>query len=240
MNFHNPPPEPAFNAPATVLGMIGAFALVHAVRAFLPEQSDIDILVLFAFIPARYAGDAAMGGFPGGLGADLWTFVSYAFLHGNLTHLAMNAIWFLVFASPVAWRFGTKRFLLFCGVTAVAGAVAHLVSHWGEFVPVIGASGIVSGVTAAAIRFVFGRGGPLRAFGRDLPVHHAPAAPLRVAFRDPSVLTFVIIWFALNLVFGAFGGGVAWQAHVGGFVAGLFLFPLFDPPRRRDGYLRAA
>ena len=59
---------------------------------------------------------------PGGLGADIWTFVTYAFIHGDWTHLGLNGVWLLAFGTPVARRFGMARFLAFFAVTAAAGA----------------------------------------------------------------------------------------------------------------------
>lgn len=68
---------------------------------------------------------------------------------------------------------------------------------------------------------------------------HLPAVPLLTALRDPRVLVFLVVWFGINLLFGMgsvplLGNGqpVAWQAHVGGFLAGLVLFGFFDPVRR--------
>ncbi|GGE47884.1 rhomboid family intramembrane serine protease [Agaricicola taiwanensis] len=240
MNFHSPHHVPrrerAFNAPASVLGLIAAFTVIYAVMAFLPERTYFETIVLFAFFPVRYGGE--MIGFPGGVAADLWTFVTYTFLHGGMAHLVLNCVWLLVFGSPVAWRFGTRRFLIFCAVTAAAGALAHLLSHWGDTTPVIGASSVVSGATAAAMRFVFSRGG-LSMIGGNRAAGHLPAEPLLVALRNPTVLGFIVVWFVLNLAFGLTAGDIAWEAHVGGFLAGLLLFPLFDPPGR-GGYLRAA
>ena len=99
---------------------------------------------------------------PGGLAADIWTFVTYAFLHGDLNHLVFNSIWLLAFGSPVARRFGTWRFLVFFAPSAAAGgALVHLATHFGQLLPMIGASAAISGAMAAVTRFVFRRGGPL-------------------------------------------------------------------------------
>lgn len=239
MNFHSPHSHPhqqrAFNAPTVVLALIGAFAVIHLLRSFLSPDADVEVLGLFAFFPVRYTGEIT--GFPGGMAADLWTFVTYAFLHGGIEHLVLNCIWLLVFGSPVAWRFGMKRFLAFCLVMACAGSLAHLVTHWGDRTPVIGASAVISGTTAAAMRFVFSGGG--MAIGGGAGASHRPAEPLRVVMRNRTVLGFVVIWFVLNLAFGVMGGDVAWQAHIGGFIAGLLLFGYFDPPHR-SRYLRVA
>ena len=67
----------------------------------------------FAFVPARYDASALTDGIlPGGSGAEVWTFFTYALLHADWTHLGFNAVWLLAFASPVARRFGALRFLL--------------------------------------------------------------------------------------------------------------------------------
>jgi membrane associated rhomboid family serine protease len=93
-----------------------------------------------------------------GAAAKVWTFVTYSLLHANLTHLGFNVLWLLPFGSALARRFGALRFSLFMAVTAVAGALAHLVTHEHAVAPMIGASASVSGTMAAAIRFAFVKG----------------------------------------------------------------------------------
>jgi membrane associated rhomboid family serine protease len=238
--------EPILNVPAVVLALLALFFIVHAVRDFLltPDQ-DLQFLLLFAFIPARYDSALLLGGtLPGGVGAQVWSFVTYAFIHADWTHIAMNSVWFLPFGTAVARRFGTLRFLAFFAATAACGAAAHLAAHPGELLPVIGASASVSGMMAASMRFAFQPGGPLRQWSRwNEPSYQIPAAPLSAALRDPQVLIFVGVWFGLNLLFGLgsfpIAGAnqtVAWEAHVGGFLGGLLLFSLFDPvPARAAG-----
>ncbi len=231
--------EPIFNVPAIVLAIIGICVLVLAGEEFLlSSEEDITFLYYFAFVPARYDSSLRLvGNFPGGTGADIWTFVTYAFIHGDTLHLGMNSVWFLPFGSAVARRFGTLRVIGFFVATAAAGALAHLVTHWGELMPMIGASAAVSGFMAGAIRFAFQRGGPLAMFRSEDPAAYlVPAAPLSAALRDPRILIFLLAWLGLNLLFGVGSVGVpggeqsiAWQAHIGGFVAGLLLFRLFDP-----------
>lgn len=147
--------EPIFNVPAVVTATIAVLVLVHAVRTFVldPEQ-DVEVLLLFSFIPARYDMTLlTQGAVPGGLGAEIWTFVSYALLHGSWTHLALNSVWLLAFGTPVARRFGALRCIAFFAVTAAAGAAMHLATHANAFVPMIGASASISGFMAAAMRF---------------------------------------------------------------------------------------
>ncbi|MGU3492661.1 rhomboid family intramembrane serine protease [Xanthobacteraceae bacterium A53D] len=235
-----PTRQPAFNIPGIVAALSGALILIHLVRQYvLDELADVEVLALFAFVPARYDPMTHID-WPGGLGAEIWTFVTYAFLHASWMHLIVNLIWMLAFATPVARRFGTGRFMAFFAITAVAGAVAHLVTHQDAVAPMIGASASISGLMAAAVRFAFAPGGSLSGV-RGPYADHMPAQSLSEAFRDTRVLGFVGIWVAVNVLFGvglpmpgAEGGDVAWQAHMGGFFAGLLLFAFFDPvPRNR-------
>jgi len=237
--------EPIFNVPAIVLAIIGIFLLVLAgEELLLSNEEDIAFLYYFAFVPARYDSSLLpVGNFPGGVGADIWTFVTYAFIHGDISHLGMNSVWLLPFGSAVARRFGNLRVIGFFVATAVAGALTHLVTHWGETASMIGASAAVSGFMAGAIRFAFQRGGPLTMFRNEDPAAYmVPAVPLSLALRDPRIVVFLLAWFGLNLLFGigsvGLSGGeqsIAWQAHIGGFVAGLLLFPLFDPVPMQPG-----
>lgn len=233
--------EPVFNVPLAVMLTLAVLLAVHGWRAMLTPEEDLQVLLLFSLIPARYGLDAAtLAQWPGGEVANIWAFLSYAFLHASLTHLIVNALWLLAFGSAVAWRFGTVRFLLFSALCAVAGAGAHLLTHPGEAAPMIGASAAVSGLTAAAVRFVFQGNGPLGLVGSaERGAFLVPAVPLKNLFRDRQVLIFLLVWGVLNVVAGVFslmaeeGQSIAWQAHIGGFGAGLVLFSLFDPVRSR-------
>lgn len=236
--------EPIFNIPAVVVAIVAGLVLVHLVRVLvLSWIEDQYLLYTFAFVPARYAPTLLADAYPGGLAADAWTFVTYAFIHGDAVHLTFNVIWLLPFGSAVARRFGAGRFLLFFAVTAAAGAAVHLAVHYPERTPMIGASAAISGCMAAASRFVFQVGGPLGAFARDAGRHSylVPAAPLQAVWSDPRILAFLAVWFGVNLLFGLGSvvipdgeHAVAWQAHIGGFFAGLVVFAFIDPVRRSN------
>jgi membrane associated rhomboid family serine protease len=231
--------EPLFNIPPVVVAVLAVLVLIHAMRTLMfSEQQDIEFLLSFAFIPARYDNSVVLGGaLPGG-GADVWTFVTYALIHADWTHLIVNTVWLLPFGSAVARRFGALRFLAFFAVTSVAGAALHLATHAGEQFPMIGASAAISGTMAAAMRFAFQRGGPLGLLGRaDDSAYRVPAIPLRGVLTDARVVLFLVVWFGINILFGIgslpITGSeqtIAWQAHIGGFLAGLLLFSWFDPP----------
>jgi len=233
--------EPIFNIPAVVAGTIAVFVLIHAARVWLlPPALEREFILLFAFIPARYdPAVAASVGLPGSMGAVIWSFVTYALIHADVWHLGLNAVWLLPFGSALARRFGPGRFLAFMVVTAAAGAGAHLAVHFGEVFPMVGASAAISGAMAAAMRFAFQRGGPLIAWHTQSEAsYRIPAVSLLGSLRDPRFLTFVVVWFGINAIFGLGGlqlddgQTVAWEAHIGGFVAGAVLFSLFDPVSR--------
>ena len=195
--------EPIFNIPTVVVVLLGLLALVHLLRmVVLSPEADRLFVWSLAFVPARYEWNELLaGGWE--YGWAIWTLVTYALIHADLTHLGFNAVWLLAFGSAVARRFGTWRFLAFSVLTAVAGALAHLVSHIGDLQPMIGASAAISGTMGAAARFAFQRGGPLDLWSADgVRGYRIPAAPLLVSLRDPRVLAFLGAWFALNLLFG--------------------------------------
>jgi membrane associated rhomboid family serine protease len=232
-----PPREPILTLPGPLTAYIALLAVIHFGRMLLPFDLDDWVIEAFGFIPKRYDQTLLAMPFPGGAGAKIWTLVTYSLLHANLSHIGFNVLWLLPFGSALARRFGAMRFFIFMAVTAAAGAIAHLVTHEHALAPMIGASASVSGAMAAAIRFAFVRGSFL-SFNRGDADEAArvPALPLLRSLRDPRVLGFLAIWFGTNIIFGvgsiaigADGASVAWQAHIGGFFAGLLLFSLFDP-----------
>ena len=238
--------EPLFNIPSVVIAVLALLALIHAVRTLLlTDDQNIEFLLSFAFIPARYDTSIVLGGeLPGGFGAELWSFVSYSLIHADWTHVGVNAVWLLPFGSAVARRFGAPRFVAFYAVTAAAGAALHLATHAGEQFPMIGASAAVSGTMAAAMRFAFQRSGPLGLLRTDdEQAYRVPAIPLTRVLSDARVLIFLAVWFGINILFGlgslSITGSdqpVAWQAHIGGFLAGLLLFSWFDPAPDKSQY----
>lgn len=233
------PSEPVLNLPRALTAILVILVGIHLFRLILPAESDFWVIFTFGFVPARFDAALAAGQLTdyGGTAARIWTFVTYSFLHADFTHLAFNVLWLLPFGSAVARRFGAIRFFLLLVVASIAGAGAHLLTHAHELAPMIGASAAVSGAMAAAIRFAFGRGSFLSFRRGDAEsAARVPALPLFQALRHPRVIAFLAVWFGVNIIFGLgsapFAGpsqSVAWQAHIGGFFAGLLLFSLFDP-----------
>ena len=233
------PHEPILTLPGALTAYIALLAVIH-LRVLLPPEIENWTIDVFGFIPKRYDSTLLQIYFPGGAGAKVWTFVTYSLLHANLSHIGFNILWLLPFGSALARRFGATRFFIFMAVTAAAGALAHLVTHEHAIAPMIGASASVSGTMAAALRFAFVQGSFLSFRRGDAEAAaKVPALSLMRAMRNTRVLGFLAVWFGVNIVFGmgsiaigADGSSVAWQAHIGGFVAGLLLFSLFDPVPR--------
>lgn len=260
--------EPLFNVPVPILGLLLVLILVHVVRLVVSADTDFAITSWLTFVPIRLTAIFDTSGVAGRIAtwttsaaaddahraalADFFvhgvaspvapTVLTYAFLHGGWTHLGLNAVWLLAFGTPLARRLGASRFLSFMAVTAVAGAIAHWICFPFGTEPVLGASAAVSGCMGAALRFAFGSS---RRLAGESGLEQ-PAAPLAEVVRNRGSLSFLIVWFVSNALFGlgstAFGLSdepVAWQAHIGGFLAGLLLLPLFDrhaafPPDQQE------
>ena len=224
--------EPIFNVPAAVVVALALLALIHAVMAQLSDVDDEHLIWVLAFVPARYTGWADQ--IPGGQLASWTSFVTHQLVHGDLTHLLINSAWLLVFGSPVARRIGAGRFFVFALVCGIAGALGFMLVRWGEAVPMVGASGAISGLMGAGFRLLL----PAIDNGEFHEMREAPRAvrlaSLGECFRSSrlmfAVLAFVIvnflIAFAAPVVTDA--AGIAWEAHLGGFFAGLLLLGAFD------------
>ena len=239
--------EPILTLPGALTAYVLLLAVIH-LHVLLPPELENWTIDVFGFIPKRYDSTLLAIPFPGGAGAKVWSFVTYSLLHANLSHIGFNVLWLLPFGSALARRFGAVRFFVFMAVTAAAGALAHLVTHEHALAPMIGASASVSGAMAAAIRFAFVQGSFLSFSRGDADAAaRVPALSLLHALRNTRVLGFLAVWFGVNIVFGmgsiaigADGASVAWQAHIGGFLAGLMLFSLFDPVPRATADAAAA
>src|SRR6201986_973700 len=143
--------EPFLKAPVSGLSLIGALVLAHVARISLSAAASERIVDTYAFVPARYAPHVPQAGI---LMDRAIPFVSYMFLHADVTHLAMNCLWLLAFGTVVARRFRPALFFLFFIVCGVAAAATHLLSHWNSPEGAIGASGAIAGLMAAAIRML--------------------------------------------------------------------------------------
>lgn len=211
---------PTRHRPALTLALIAANVAVFAWQLSLmgPAGAESEALRAFVdrwgFVPSAFG--AALEG--GDATAPVWLSpLTCMFLHGSVLHLGGNMLFLWIFGNNVEDLLGSGRYLVFylvCGLVAVG---AHVASAPGSSVPVIGASGAVSGVLGAyALSYPNARVRTLVPIGFFLTTVYVPA------------IFFLLLWFGMQVVSGALqpagdGAGVAWWAHVGGFVAGVVL-----------------
>ncbi len=223
---------PAFNIPKSVLVVCILIIAIHAALTELVSRDTYGwVLGVFSFIPLAY--DIPTNNLLHPL-SPYWSPVTYGLLHADWMHVGVNVMWFVAFGSPLARRFSSLKFLIFLVLATSAGALAHYVFHMGGTVPVVGASGAVSACMGASIRFAFTPG---RMRG---DATNAPALSLLQSLSNRGTMIFVGIWFAVNWLFGSgvvpipgFEGGIAWEAHMGGFLFGWLGFGWFDGNRAR-------
>ncbi len=220
------PRQPMIRAPFVVLVMIALLVVAYLGWSFMPLKIGDAILYEFAFWPIRYSGQylAAHGAISQSWLQLAIPFVSYVFLHGDISHIAINSIWLLAAGPIVARRWGAGMFLTVFFLCAVAAAFAHLITNWGSDDPVIGASGAISGLMGAGIRMLWGR----------IWIEGEPF-PRLASLLSRQIIVFSLFWVLGNVLAGYTGIGtdgrvglVAWQAHIGGFLAGLLLATPFD------------
>ena len=220
--------QPALNIPASILAVLAACFAIHLAQTYLlSRESGLFVLFYGAFIPARYDES---------LGWEAFTSpVTYSLLHGSFGHLLNNSVWLVAFGSPVAKALSTLRFAMFWTSCSIIAALFHYVADPSSLAPKIGASGAVSGMMGAAARAGF----RLRA-DADVDGEAVILPPISRLLRSRSVLVFLGLYLLINVGIGIFGStngspiaNIAWQAHIGGLIAGFFLLPLFvGQPRR--------
>jgi membrane associated rhomboid family serine protease len=227
--------EPILNVPRGVSAATALMIAIQLIRGLLPDNVDLTFLLAMAFIPARYSGAAAE--LPGGYLTCVTSFFTYMVVHAGWVHLLVNVLWMLAFGTAVARRVGDRKFVVFSVLCGVVGAITHLIFHFGEMAPVVGASAAISGQMAGALRFIF-TAQPSPA-GRDPDFMSTPLMSLGQTVRNPRILFFLALWVAINAYFGLSAvrlagqeGGIAWEAHIGGFLCGLLTFGFFDQGRR--------
>jgi membrane associated rhomboid family serine protease len=157
---------------------------------------------------------------------DYWPLLTNAFLHGGWLHIIFNMWTLYIFGPALEDRLGSVRFAILYLLAGVAASATHALFNAASMVPALGASGAIAGVIAAyAVRFPY-------AWVRIL----VPIVFIPLFFSIPAI-AFAGIWFFMQLLQGAnelfspfqLGAGIAWWAHIGGFVAGWVLLGALDP-----------
>ena len=215
--------------PIVTWGLIAANVLVFFATLSMGSSEAENVVMRFGVIPdvlvhGSWSEPRSTGG---ALGSWVTPFTSM-FLHGGLLHLGSNMLFLHVFGDNVEDVLGRVRFLLFyvlCGLGAVLG---HVLVEPSGMVPMIGASGAISGVLA----------GYMTLFPHARVVTLIPIF-IFIHFMEVPAAVFIVLWFILQLVLGYLSlgivgdgaGGVAWFAHIGGFLAGLLFIRMFYKKR---------
>ena len=157
---------------------------------------------------------------------DVTPLFSSMFLHGGWLHLLGNVLYLHIFADNVEDRLGHVRFLFFYLAAGAAAGVAQVLVEPSASVPIVGASGAIAGVTGAYFLFY-----PRARVVTLIPIF------LFIQVVEIPAFFFLLLWFVFQLMLGigsigmAVGGGIAFWAHIGGFMAGMVLGPVLSPRR---------
>lgn len=214
--------NPTAVRPYVTWAIIMFCTLVFVWQSGLPLGAEEVVFLTYGAVPAHIFGAEPMANFR--VVPEL-TLISSQYLHGGVAHLFGNMLYLYIFGDNIEAAMGRMRFLLFYTGAGVAAALSHAMLATSSEIPMIGASGAISGVLGAyLLLFPHAR---IRVLFILLPL------PIFKIFAIRAV--FVLgIWFAIQFVSAAMSdtdqGGVAFWAHVGGFVAGIVMLPLFKKP----------
>lgn len=150
------------------------------------------------------------------------TLLTSMFLHGSLFHLLGNMLYLWIFGNNIEDYLGSIRFTLFYLVSGLGAALVHILFHAGSRVPMIGASGAIAGILGAYLILYPAARVLTLVFFWIIPI---PAALL------------LMLWFLGQIMNIGLGGGVAWFAHVGGFLIGVLLIRRVTKPRPPQVYV---
>jgi membrane associated rhomboid family serine protease len=212
--------------PTVTWTLIAINCAVFLYEASLSEPALESFLYRYALVPALYF----TGTFAADLGPlDYLPFVTNMFLHGGWLHLILNMWMLWLFGGTVEDRLGPGRYLAFYIVCGVAASLAHAIFNPTSTDPALGASGAIAGIMGCYLRLF-----PLARVVILVPVLFFPF------FFEVPAFVFVGVWFfiqvlqgTMSLIVPAAHGGVAWWAHIGGFVAGLAFASLLVRPQQR-------
>jgi membrane associated rhomboid family serine protease len=199
--------------------------IVAYVLLWLAGSKQEALVYQFALIPASFTGSLSLGDV-----ADLFTGM---FMHAGLLHLGGNMLYLWIFGDNVEDSLGAIKYLIFYLVGGVIASLAHILTNPGSQIPTVGASGAIAAVLGAYLVL----------FPRS---RVATIIPLGYFVRVAMLPAFAVLglWFVLQLFSGVLSlggpdvGGVAFWAHIGGFVAGVVIALLFGRRRRADENVR--
>ncbi len=223
--------NPTEITPIVTVGLIAACVAVFLWQLSAGEAQQ-RIVYAFSIIPAVLFDLRELPPEVAVLPAELTVFTSM-FLHGGWGHLLGNMLYLWIFGNNVEDAMGHARFIIFYLICGVAAVFAQALPNPDSIVPMIGASGAISGALGAYL-MLYPHARVLVAIPLGFIVH-------TVRLRAGWVLGFWFVFQIISSLFAGDGAGVAWYAHAGGFIAGMALVPLFkrrrvrlfNPPRYR-------
>ena len=221
---------PSRSVPVVTRALILINVVVFFFELRLSRESIIQLFYLFGVVPARFTDPewAASIGFPIG---SYWSLLTHQFLHGGWLHIVANMWTLWIFGDNVEDRMGPLRFIIFYLVCGVLAALTQVLVTPDATIPSVGASGAIAGVLGAYLLFF-----PTARLIVLIPILFFP-----FFFELPAVI-FLVFWFFIQLFSGTAMlassqqvGGIAFGAHIGGFIAGMLLCRFFvrRPVRRR-------
>ncbi|TKW60818.1 MAG: rhomboid family intramembrane serine protease [Blastochloris viridis] len=209
--------NPTHITPVLTYLLIGMNIVMFAGQMFGPYGFEWSVQAM-GFIPARLLGEA--GGVPGARSAVETLFLSM-FLHGSLMHIAGNMLYLWVFGDNIENDLGRGRFVLLYLLSGVVAAFAQMAVDPSSTIPMVGASGAISGVLGAYL--ILHPRQPITVLVPNMGITQLPA------------MAVLGMWFGYQLLYGlladASSGGVAFWAHIGGFVAGVVLVKILGKGR---------
>ena len=215
---------PSRSAPVVTWALITVNTVVFLCEIGIAPGQLQEFFYLFGMVPARYSHPEWARSID-----DYWPFLTSMFLHGGWLHLIANMWTLWLFGKAVENRMGPMRFLLFYLLAGLAAGLMHWFTNADSTIPTVGASGAIAGVLGAYFILY-----PLARIIVLFPIVFVPF------FFELPALIYIGFWFLSQVYSGMLSGlgpndvgGVAWWAHVGGFLAGVVVHRLFLLPRGR-------
>jgi len=195
--------EPILNLPPIVKALCLANIAVFLFCKTFPNLMTEETLYALAFVPDRYFGSQSFGF------AGIFSPFTHLFIHGGWLHLTINIGTFMAFGAGLEKKIGGRRLLLLYFATGLCGALVHTLVYPYTDIPLIGASGAISGLFGGILLMMQSEG--------------------MMGSGKRKLILFIFIWMGISFFFGFLGAPgtsnpIAWTAHIGGFIGGLLLY----------------
>ena len=213
--------NPTELAPFVTVAFIVACVLVFLYQASLPPHPSETFVFQYGAIPALVFGRADLPDTMAVAVPTYMTLITSMFLHGGWMHLLGNMLYLWIFGNNIEDVMGHARFVVFYTTCGIVAALSHALTDPSSTIPMIGASGAISGVLGAYVLL--------------FPRAHVLVLMPGIGMTRVAAGFVLGMWFVMQLLSGGMslggkGGGVAFFAHIGGFLAGMALIGLFKRP----------